>query len=68
MKVMKVKGLNSIDAQNSVSKALKTADGVEVVTVNYETGEISYDPEVCTLADSEIKKKLCDIGYDVEED
>lgn len=66
MATLKVSGMRSPDCAATISNVVKTADGVEVVSVNYATGEVTYGPTEC-VDPGIIAEMIKDAGYEPEE-
>lgn len=66
MATLKVSGMRSPDCAATISNVVKTADGVEVVNVNYATGEVTYGPTECVDPEL-IAEMIKDAGYEPEE-
>ena len=65
MKTLKVANTRTPDCLATVSEVVKTADGVEVVNVNYATGEVTYGPSEC-VDEALVKELIEEAGYTAE--
>ncbi|MCT4626728.1 heavy metal-associated domain-containing protein [Halodesulfovibrio sp.] len=66
MATVKVSGMKSPDCAATITDVVKTADGVEVVSVNYATGEVTYGPTEC-VDPAMVEEMLKEAGYEPEE-
>lgn len=66
MSAVKVKGMVSPDCMATVSKAVKTVEGVEDVHVNLATGEVTYGLAECVDI-SVLREAVEKAGYDLED-
>ena len=65
MQKLKISNMKSPDCAATISNVVKTANGVEVVNVNYATGEVTYGPTECV--DQEMIRELIEqAGYEAE--
>ena len=64
MKTLKVADMKTPDCAATISRVVETADGVEVVNVNYATGEVTYGPTEC-VDENMVKEMIHDAGYQV---
>ena len=65
MATLKVAGMRSPDCAATISEVVKTVDGIEVVNVNYATGEITYGPTEC-VDPTMIAEMIKEAGYSTE--
>lgn len=65
MATLKVAGMRSPDCAATISEVVKTVDGIEVVNVNYATGEITYGPTEC-VDQALIAEMIKEAGYSTE--
>ena len=65
-KKLKVSGMSCGNCAKSVTKAVETVDGVEEVTVNLATGEVTYST-VKPVDEKAVKDNITKIGFGVEE-
>ncbi|MCT4536084.1 heavy metal-associated domain-containing protein [Halodesulfovibrio sp.] len=66
MATVKVSGMKSPDCAATITDVVKTADGVEVVSVNYATGEVTYGSTEC-VDPAMVEEMLKEAGYEPEE-
>lgn len=62
MQRLKISNMKSPDCAATISNVVKTVDGVEVVNVNYATGEVTYGPSECVDPDM-IEELIKEAGY-----
>lgn len=66
MATLKVSGMKSPDCAATISEVVKTVDGVEVVNVNYATGEVTYGPTEC-VDPALIEEMIKEAGYEPDD-
>lgn len=65
--IIKVEGMVCNGCENRVQNALKNIDGVENVVADHTTGIVTVTSKN-EVAESVIKEKIEDIGFEVKED
>ena len=65
--IIKVEGMVCNGCENRVQNALKNIDGVENVVADHTTGTVTVTSKD-EVAESVIKEKIEDIGFEVKED
>ncbi len=65
--IIKVEGMVCNGCENRVQNALKNIDGVENVVADHTTGTVTVTSKN-EVAESVIKEKIEDIGFEVKED
>lgn len=65
--IIKVEGMVCNGCENRVQNALKTIEGVESVFANHTNGTVTINSKE-DVAESVMKEKIEDIGFQVKED
>lgn len=65
--IIKVEGMVCNGCENRVQNALKNIDGVENVVADHTTGTVTITSKN-EVAESVMKEKIEDIGFEVKED
>ena len=65
--IIKVEGMVCNGCENRVQNALKNIDGVENVVADHTTGIVTVTSKN-EIAESVMKEKIEDIGFEVKED
>ena len=65
--IIKVEGMVCNGCENRVQNALKNINGVESVVADHTTGTVKITSKN-EVAESDMKEKIKDIGFEVKED
>lgn len=65
--IIKVEGMVCGGCENRVQNAIKTIEGIENVVASHEKGIVTITAKE-EVAESDIKEKIEDIGFEVKED
>lgn len=64
-KTIRIKGMSCAHCVMAVSRALKSIEGLENVTVNLEKGEASFD-EARPVSRETLRQRIEDAGYELD--